>query len=32
MTLPTAVQAYASAYRSRHGEPPPGIHIPEPPH
>jgi SulP family sulfate permease len=32
MTLPTAVQAYAAEYRSRHGEPPPGIHIPEPPH
>lgn len=30
-TLPTAVVAYEQAYRARHGEPPPGIHIPRPP-
>ncbi len=31
MTLPTAVTAYEEAYRARHGEPPPGVHIPRPP-
>ena len=31
MTLPTAVVAYAEAYAARHGEPPPGVHIPKPP-
>jgi SulP family sulfate permease len=31
MTLPTAVAAYVAAYRARHGEPPPGVHIPRPP-
>jgi high affinity sulfate transporter 1 len=30
-TLPTAVQGYAAWYRERHGEPPPGVVIPEPP-
>jgi SulP family sulfate permease len=31
MTLPTAVVAYAAEYETRHGEPPPGVHIPRPP-
>jgi SulP family sulfate permease len=31
MTLPTAVAAYAEEYAGRHGEPPPGVHIPKPP-
>ncbi len=31
MTLPTAVVAYAAEYEARHGEPPPGVHIPRPP-
>ncbi|HSE09772.1 MAG TPA: sulfate permease [Nocardioidaceae bacterium] len=31
MTLPTAVTAYAQEYAARHGEPPPGVHIPKPP-
>jgi SulP family sulfate permease len=31
LTLPTAVAAYAEAYTARHGEPPPGVHIPRPP-
>ncbi|GAB2729555.1 SulP family inorganic anion transporter [Nocardioides pakistanensis] len=31
LTLPTAVVAYAAEYEQRHGEPPPGVHIPKPP-
>jgi sulfate permease, SulP family len=31
MTLPTAVAAYAEEYTARHGERPPGVHIPRPP-
>jgi high affinity sulfate transporter 1 len=31
MTLPTAVKAYAAWYRDRHGAPPRGVVIPEPP-
>lgn len=31
LTLPTAVVAYAAEYEQRHGEPPPGVHIPRPP-
>jgi sulfate permease, SulP family len=31
MTLPTAVAAYAEEYLDRHGERPPGVHIPRPP-
>ncbi|HLN78417.1 MAG TPA: sulfate permease [Nocardioidaceae bacterium] len=31
LTLPTAVAAYVEDYRARHGEPPPGVHIPRPP-
>lgn len=31
LTLPTAVAAYVDAYRDRHGEVPPGVHIPRPP-
>ena len=31
LTLPTAVTAYAEEYLARHGEPPPGVHIPRPP-
>jgi sulfate permease, SulP family len=31
LTLPTAVAAYAKEYAARHGEPPPGVHIPRPP-
>jgi sulfate permease, SulP family len=31
MTLPTAVSAYAEEYLDRHGERPPGVHIPRPP-
>lgn len=31
LTLPTAVVAYAAEYEQRHGEPPPGVHIPQPP-
>jgi sulfate permease, SulP family len=31
MTLPTAVEAYAAWYRDRHGVPPQGVVIPEPP-
>jgi sulfate permease, SulP family len=31
LTLPTAVAAYAEEYAERHGERPPGVHIPRPP-
>ncbi len=31
MTLPTAVRAYAEEYTARHGTPPPGVDIPDPP-
>lgn len=31
MTLPTAVAAFVDDYITRHGEPPPGVRIPEPP-
>ncbi len=31
LTLPTAVAAYVDEYTGRHGEPPPGVHIPRPP-
>ncbi|MEY2401680.1 MAG: sulfate permease, SulP family [Ilumatobacteraceae bacterium] len=30
-TLPTAVQAFAEWYETRHGQPPPGLTIPDPP-
>jgi len=30
-TLPTAVAAFASWYAERHGEPPPGLAVPDPP-
>ncbi|MGH3477699.1 MAG: STAS domain-containing protein, partial [Nocardioidaceae bacterium] len=32
LTLPTAVEAYVREYVARHGEPPPGVYIPRPPH
>ena len=31
MTLPYAVAAYVEDYTARHGAPPPGVQIPEPP-